>query len=153
MSTRTRYAIRAMMQLAMESSNEPAQLHTIAAEQQLSLKYLEQIVRPLRLAGLIVSERGSSGGYRLGRPASEITALDIVQAVEGPLSVVDCVGRPGICRRSSACIARGLWCDVGKAIGRVLADANLADIAKRQKAANHTSARTTTSRRRGRARV
>jgi len=146
MSTRTRYALRAMMQLAMEPTNEPAQLHTIAEEQRLSLKYLEQIVRPLRLAGLIVSERGSSGGYRLGRPASQITALDIVQAVEGPLSVVDCVGRPGMCRRSSACTARGLWCDVGKAIGRVLGQANLAELAKRQRAASDSSARTTSRR-------
>jgi len=143
MSTRTRYAIRSMMQLAMKSSNEPAQLHTIAEGQQLSLKYLEQIVRPLRLAGLIVSERGSSGGYRLGRPASQITALDIVQAVEGPLSVAECVGRPGMCRRSPACIARDLWCDVGTAIGRVLGGTTLAHLAKRQGSASDSSARTT----------
>jgi Rrf2 family protein len=148
MSTRTRYAIRAMMQLAMASGDEPAQLHKIAEEQQLSVKYLEQIVRPLRLAALIVSERGSSGGYRLARPASEITALDIVQAVEGPLAVVDCVGRPSVCRRSSACLARDLWCDVGRAIGRVLAEANLAELARRQRAVR--GSRAPTARRRNR---
>jgi DNA-binding IscR family transcriptional regulator len=84
----------------------------------------------------------------LGRPASEITALDIVQAVEGPLSVVDCVGRPGLCRRSSACLARDLWCDVGRAIGRVLAGANLAELAKRQRAVSGSSAPTAGRRRR-----
>jgi len=141
MSTRTRYAVRAMMQLAMQSSDQPAQLHTIAEEQQLSVKYLEQIVRPLRLAGLIISERGSSGGYRLGRPASQITALDIVQAVEGPLAVVHCVARPDMCPRSPACIARELWSNVGRAIGRVLGEANLAELARRQRAASSSLVR------------
>ena len=132
MSTRARYALRAMMQLAMESSDGPTQLHSIAEAQQVSLKYLEQIMRPLRLAGLVVSERGSSGGYRLGRPPSEITALEIVQAVEGPLSVVDCVLRPGQCKRSPECAARDLWQRVGEAVREVLAGDTLADLASRQ---------------------
>jgi Rrf2 family protein len=123
-----------MMELAARSSDGAVQLHSIAKEQQLSVKYLEQIVRPLRLAGLIVSERGSSGGYRLGRPASEITALDIVQAVEGPVFVVDCVARPSICPRSPWCVAHCLWGRVGEAISGVLAQANLAEMARLQQA-------------------
>ncbi|MFB3879741.1 MAG: Rrf2 family transcriptional regulator [Armatimonadota bacterium] len=132
MSTRARYALRAMMQLAMEPPQATTQLHSIAEAQQISVKYLEQIVRPLKLAGLVVSARGSAGGYRLGRPASEITALEIVQAVEGPVSVVDCVLRPGQCQRYPGCAARDLWQRVGEAVKEVLASDSLAELASRQ---------------------
>ncbi len=118
------------MELACRASDETVQLHYIAEEQGISLKYLEQIMRPLRLAGLVTSERGSSGGYRLARPASEISALDIVQAVEGPVFLVECVARPAICPRSAWCVAHCLWGRVGKAVSDALADADLASMAE-----------------------
>jgi Rrf2 family cysteine metabolism transcriptional repressor len=133
LSTKARYALRAMMELALREGEGPVQLHEIAAAQRLSPKYLEQLVIPLRHAGLVHTERGPSGGYSLARPAAEITALDIVRAVEGPLDLLDCVGRAAICERSSSCAARDLWRDLSVAVTEVLGKRTLADLSQCQR--------------------
>ena len=136
LSTKARYTLRAMIELAMREGNGPQQLREIAKAQQLSPKYLDQLTIPLRRAGLLRSARGPSGGYTLARPAREITALDIVVAVEGPLDLLDCIGNSVVCERIPACAARQLWARVGQAMSTVLSRATLADLRDSQRAAN-----------------
>ncbi len=139
LSTKARYALRAMMELALHEGQGPVQLREIAKAQAISPKYLEQLAIPLRHAGLLRTERGPAGGYELARPAVAISALDVVQAVEGPLELLDCIGRAAACDRVAACAARDLWIDVGASIARVLGEKSLADLRDRQLAAlnNH----------------
>lgn len=133
--TKARYALRAMMELAIREGEGHVQLREIAKAQRLSPKYLEQLAIPLRQAGLLHTERGPSGGYQLARPAIAVTALEVVQAVEGPLHLLDCVARESACDRSRTCAALELWQQVGEAIGRALSETTLADLRERQLAA------------------
>jgi Rrf2 family transcriptional regulator, cysteine metabolism repressor len=132
LSTKARYALRAMMQLAVHEGAGPVQLREIARAQRLSPKYLEQLAIPLRHAGLLRTERGPTGGYELARPAVAITALDVVQAVEGPLALLDCLGRTAACDRTDVCAARELWVEVQAAIDGVLSKMTLAQLRENQ---------------------
>ena len=134
LSTKARYALRAMIELAMHEGEGLVQLREVADAQQLSVKYLEQLTISLRHAGLVRAERGPQGGYELSRPPEEITALQVVQAVEGPLSLIDCIAQNGTCDRRSSCAAHGLWCRLNTAIGRVLSESTLADLRQEQRA-------------------
>jgi Rrf2 family transcriptional regulator, cysteine metabolism repressor len=132
LSTKARYALRAMMQLALHEGAGPVQLREIARAQRLSPKYLEQLAIPLRHAGLLRTERGPTGGYELARPSTAITALDVVEAVEGPLALLDCIGRAAACDRTESCAARDLWVQVQEAIDGVLSKATLAQLRENQ---------------------
>jgi len=132
LSTKARYALRAMIELAMHEGEGLVQLREVADAQQLSVKYLEQLTISLRHAGLVRAERGPQGGYELSRPAEEITVLEIVQAVEGPLGLVGCVTQDGTCDRRESCAAHRLWCRLNTAIGRVLSESTLADLRREQ---------------------
>ncbi len=140
LSTKTRYALRAMVELALREGQGPVQLRQIAEAQAISPKYLEQLAIPLRNAGLVRSERGPAGGYELARPAHAITALDIVQAMEGPLDLLDCLGQTEACDRSETCAARALWARVGAAMSDVLAQTTLADLRDAQRRAHAQAA-------------
>ena len=135
LSTKARYALRAMIELALHEGEGSLQLKEIARAQQISQKYLEQLTIPLRNAGLIQSERGPSGGYELSRPAEAISALTIVQAVEGPLDIMDCLSKPSECERNDSCAARKLWSKVNRAINSSLAETSLAELRDSQRAA------------------
>jgi Rrf2 family cysteine metabolism transcriptional repressor len=135
LSTKARYALRAMMELAIQEGRGPVQLREVARAQRLSPKYLEQLAIPLRHAGLLHTERGPSGGYELARPAVSISALEVVQAVEGPLQLLDCIGRASACDRSGTCAAQELWREVGGAISKVLSGTTLAQLRDSQLAA------------------
>ena len=136
LSTKTRYALRAMLELAFREGDGPVQLRQVAEAQRLSPKYLEQLAIPLRHAGLVRAERGARGGYELTRPAQEITALDVVKAVEGPLDLLDCMVSSAVCDRAEACAARDLWVQVNDAIHKVLAGTTLADLRENQRVAD-----------------
>jgi len=140
LSTKARYALRAMMELALHEGEGPQLLREIAQAQRLSVKYLEQLTIPLRHAGLVRSARGPNGGYELARPAAEITALDVVAAVEGPLTLLDCVGRTAACDRTATCVARQLWMRAGEAISAALSDTSLAHLRDSQRAADTSDA-------------
>nr|NIM05696.1 Rrf2 family transcriptional regulator [Armatimonadota bacterium]NIO97177.1 Rrf2 family transcriptional regulator [Armatimonadota bacterium] len=101
----------------------------------ISAKYLEQLTIPLRRAGLIQAERGPNGGYQLAKSAAEISAHDIVEAVEGSLDLIDCIASRTVCDRTDTCAARKLWGRVGRAISEVLADTTLADLREEQRTA------------------
>ncbi|MDP2210313.1 MAG: Rrf2 family transcriptional regulator [Candidatus Aquicultor sp.] len=133
-STRSRYGTRAMLDLALHDNSSPVRLKDLARRQGVSVKYLEQIIPALKNAGFIRSIRGINGGYTLAKGAGEIRLLDIVEALEGSLSPVDCVDMPKWCPRSGECATHEVWRDVRKAIDDVLGGTTLADLAERQRA-------------------
>lgn len=132
-STRGRYGLRIMIDLALHADDGLVLLRDIAARQEISEKYLWQIIVPLKSAGLVASVRGSHGGYRLARDPSLITLRDIVCTLEGPLSVVECVQYPEACSRSGACVSRDVWSEVSEKIQDILQSLTLADMVERSK--------------------
>lgn len=132
-STRGRYAIRLMLDLAVYYNGDPASLKDIAKRQNVSDKYLEQIVSALHKAGLVKSIRGSHGGYRLSYPPCEYTVGQILKTVEGSMSPMDCVGEQGVdCVNKSTCVSFILWEKLDKAMNEVLEGITLADMVEWQ---------------------
>jgi Rrf2 family protein len=120
LSTKSRYASRLMIRLALTESCDPLQLNEIARQENISEKYLSQIVIPLRKAGLIESVRGAKGGYALSKPAEEISLLDVVKAMEGGVEIVQCLKVGVTCDRSSQCTTYKVWDDVSRAMEKTL---------------------------------
>ena len=131
-STKIRVALRIMVQIAGETGERPVFSRRIAATQEISEPYVDQILLPLRTHGLLTSVRGRSGGYRLARPAKEITLLDVVEAVEGEVQLVDCLGNPKNCKRSPRCVTRETWQMITENMKRDMRSVNLADLSARQ---------------------
>jgi Rrf2 family cysteine metabolism transcriptional repressor len=129
LSTRTRYAVRALIELAQHDGGRPLQLKIIAERQDISVKYLEQLMAVLKSAGLIKSVRGSRGGYALAKTPDQIALSDILHCVEGPISTVECVEDSSRCARAAECAAREVWKRVEQAIDDVLRSITLRDVA------------------------
>ena len=104
LSTRVRYGVRAMIELAKQPSDRPIPLRELAQNQQISPKYLEQMAASLKIAGLIESVRGAEGGYRLARPAREITVWDIYNVLDVSVEPIECLSTH--CKREPVCAAR-----------------------------------------------
>lgn len=122
-----------MMDLAShQSDGRPVFLSDVASRQGISEKYLEHIFSALRTAGLVSTSRGRKGGFSLSKPPGEITASDIVTALEGQFAVVDCVSKPKTCDRSDACAARDIWSLLGSKIQEVLSAFTLEELAEMQ---------------------
>jgi Rrf2 family cysteine metabolism transcriptional repressor len=134
LSTRGRYGIRALLDLAIRSGQGPVQLKEIAASQDVSLQYLEHLMKPLITAGLVRSMRGARGGIWLARSPSEIKIGEIIGALVGSVAPVECVDDPSICKRARYCVTHDIWCDVKKAIDGVLNSTTLEDLVIRQEA-------------------
>ncbi len=132
LSTKIRYGARAMLELASHYGEGPIDLREIAAKQDISIKYLEQVIIPLRTAGLIKSVRGSRGGYSLAKHPSEVCLNDVVETLEGPINLVDCISDPEACKRSSICVTRDVWSDVSEALHRVLKSITLEEMVRRK---------------------
>lgn len=132
LSTRGRYGLRAMIDMAQSEDKGPIATHTIAQRQGISERYLEQLMVPLKRAGLVKSIRGSQGGYILGRSPDKITAGDIIRVLEGPIAPVECVSEqnPEACGRFDYCVTRVLWTKVRNSIAEVLDSYSLADLAR-----------------------
>lgn len=132
LSTKGRYGLRAMLDMAMDEGNEPIATRTIAERQGISERYLEQIMIPLKQNGLIKSVRGSQGGYILGRNPKDISVGDVVRVLEGPIAPVECVSEvnPDECQRADYCVTRIIWSRVRDAITEVLDSYSLADLVK-----------------------
>ncbi|MCE5311713.1 MAG: Rrf2 family transcriptional regulator [Nitrospiraceae bacterium] len=125
LSTKGRYGVRLMLELAQNHGGAPVPLSDIAVRQEISEKYLEHLIAPLKKAKLIHSVRGMKGGYTLANPPGRITLRDIVTAVEGSISVVDCTGNPSKCRRSKNCLTRGVWAELSAKISGHLSSITL----------------------------
>ncbi|MDR0362130.1 MAG: Rrf2 family transcriptional regulator [Planctomycetota bacterium] len=109
-STKSRYALRLMLDLANAGKGEYVSLKDVSERQGISLKYLEQIVSQLARTGLVKSSRGPQGGYRLAKDASQYTPGDVIRAIEGNIAVVACLGdHPNACARSAYCPTLGFW--------------------------------------------
>lgn len=128
LSTKARYALRFMIELSRHEGKGLVHLARIAEAQDLSQKYLEQLAMSLRHSGLVNAERGSAGGYELAKSPAEITALQIVQAVEGPIALISCVARPSACDRLPECAAHKLWQRLSEAVSQVLAETTLEEL-------------------------
>jgi len=130
LSTRGRYGLRAMIDMAKSEDKGPIATHTIAERQGISERYLEQLMVPLKRAGLVKSIRGSQGGYILGKSPDCITAGDIIRVLEGPIAPVECVSEsnPEACDRADFCVTRVIWTKVRDSIAEVLDSYSLADL-------------------------
>ena len=129
LSTKGRYAVMAMTDLAGHADRRAVSLAEIAERQQLSVAYLEQLFARMRRRGLVISARGPGGGYRLARPAEETTVAEVVTAVDEPLRATRCGGKPGGCMRGGAkCLTHDLWEETGRRIQDYLASISLADV-------------------------
>jgi Rrf2 family cysteine metabolism transcriptional repressor len=128
LSTRGRYGTRLMVDLAQHYADGPVPLAEIAKRQDLSAKYLEQLIILLKGAGLIRSVRGRRGGYMLARKPEEISVGEIVETLEGKLSVVDCVLEPELCYRATECPTRYIWVGMTDMLKQQLFSLSLGDI-------------------------
>ncbi len=133
LSTRTRYATRALLDLALHDGEAPVPLKDTAERQQISLTYLEHLVGPLIAAGILRSTRGAKGGISLAKPPEEIKLSEVVYLFEGSLAPVECVTNPEICTRSELCVTRDIWDEMKKAMNGVLGSITLQDVVERQK--------------------
>jgi Rrf2 family transcriptional regulator, cysteine metabolism repressor len=133
LSTRSRYGMRALLDLAMNSTGQPVQLKDIAERQSLSLSYLEHLIIPMIAAGIIKSIRGAKGGIMLAKLPQQIQLKDVLEVLEGPLDPVDCLKGPGSCPRSGACATQEIWDEMKKAMENVLETRTLQDLVSRQK--------------------
>jgi Rrf2 family protein len=120
-----------MVDLALHQDGGPVALEVVAQDQQIPERYLAKIIQDLRRRGLIRSVRGAYGGYLLSRPASEISLLDVWEALEGPFVPVECLDNPNTCEMVGECVTREVWNKVREAIVDVLESENLAGLVER----------------------
>lgn len=131
-STRGRYALRMMLDLALHNSGEYITLKDISARQEISVKYLEQIVSVLSKAGMLKSVRGPQGGYKLIKSPEGYTVGDILRVTEGSLAPVACLDSPkNDCPRAETCATLGFWQELYDAVCNVVDKTTLADLADR----------------------
>jgi len=130
LSTRSRYGTRMMLDLAQHYGESPVQIGDIAKRQDISVKYLEQLIIPLKKANYIKSVRGPKGGHVLTKPPEEITIGEIVDLLEGGINLSHCVENPDICDRSETCLTRGIWETATNAMYQKLNAITLSDITK-----------------------
>ncbi len=126
-STKAQYGLRALVEIAA-ANGEPVSLKLVAERQDLSQHYLEQIASNLRRAGFIRSVRGAFGGYKLARAPSSITALEVVEVMEGSVAPVSCIEDPGSCVHVSACGTEDLWRRLDNSVRSVLGGTTLEDL-------------------------
>ena len=133
LSTKARYGMRAMVDLALHYEKGPVLLKDIAKRQEVSMKYLDHIISTLRANGLIESAKTRHSGYVVSRPPCQIKTYEIIKAVEGSLAPVDCVDDPKICHRADFCATLNLWKKLKKSMRDVLEGVTLEDLAKEQR--------------------
>ena len=132
-STKGRYALRLMADIGAHDQSGCVSLRDVAARQEISVKYLEQIAGMLTKAGFLYSERGAQGGYRLSRAPEEYTVGEILRTLEGNLAPVSCADADDVCRcsRADQCVTVEVWRDIQAAVSSVVDHLTLADLVKR----------------------
>jgi Rrf2 family protein len=131
LSTRSRYGTRLLLDMAQHYNQGPTQLGDIARRQEISVKYLEQIIIPLKKAHFIETVRGPKGGHILARPPEEVTLAEIVTLLEESVSLVECTERAEICQRADTCPTRLIWKEVAQAMFDILKSITLADLVEK----------------------
>lgn len=127
-STRSRYGLRFMVELASHYPDKTVLLKQAALAQEISEKYLSLLVIPLKGAGLINASRGAHGGYLLAKDPKDISVLDVVEILEGDIEFVECVRNPSICNRVKKCHTYDIWCELSGMIKNKMKDTTLADL-------------------------
>lgn len=130
LTTRGRYTVTAMLDLALRPANQTITLSEIAARQTISIAYLEQLFSKLKRHQLVTSVRGANGGYRLARPAESITILEIIESVNESVDATRC-DHQGNCQNGAMCLTHDLWHDLSLHIEDYLRNITLADLIRR----------------------
>jgi Rrf2 family iron-sulfur cluster assembly transcriptional regulator len=131
LTTKGRYAVTAMLDLALNAKERPITLADISQRQGISLSYLEQLFSRLRKQELVSSARGPGGGYRLSRDANEISVAKVIEAVDEKVSVTRCGGK-GDCQNGEACLTHKLWCSLSDQIHGFLSGISLGDLVQEE---------------------
>ena len=132
-SAKIRYGARAMLELASHYGEGPIELKEIAKKENISIKYLEQVINPLRSNGLVKAIRGSKGGYSLAKPPSEICLYDVIETLEGPLKLIECLSDSKACQKVQSCVTREIWKEVSDAISKIFYSVTLEDMVNRKR--------------------
>ena len=129
-STKGRYGTRAIIDLAIHYRNKPVLLKEIAEREEIPIRYLEQIIIPLKVAGLVKSVRGAKGGYKLARAPEKIKLSEVIRALEGPCCLVECVDDPDYCERVEICPTREIWEKATHALREIFDNITVKDLIK-----------------------
>ena len=122
-----------MLELAYHYGEGPIELKEIAKKENISLKYLEQVINPLRAAGLVKAVRGAKGGYSLAKTPSEICLYDVVETLEGPINLLECLRDSKVCQKVPSCVTRDIWREVSEAISKIFYSITLEDMVNRKR--------------------
>lgn len=128
LSTKGKYGLKAMFELALSSNGEPISLKHIAKEQGISDQYLEQIFSLLKKAGLVKSVRGAQGGYYISKDLNEITVADILKVLEGDMAFTECLLDEDACKNFDSCSTRYVWAKIKESIEEVTQSISLQDM-------------------------
>lgn len=133
LSSRSRYGFRAILELAVAYGEGPIRIKTIADKEDISNKYLEQLMAMLKATGLIRSVRGPRGGYTLTKPPGQIRLREVFVALEGHLTTTECLEHPDYCPKCTDCVTRQVWAQIHDAIMGVLDSMSLQDLVDKTK--------------------
>ena len=139
LSVRTRYGMRAVLELALAYGQGPLQVKIIAQRQNISGKYLEQLIAVLKSAGIVRSIRGSHGGYVLARKPNEIGLDEIFIALEGPVAIAECIEHTDVCSSCADCVTRRIWMEMHKAVMAVLESKTIQHLIEMAKSGGNTA--------------
>lgn len=133
LSSRGQYGTRLLLDLALHQEKEPVLLRDVAQRERIPLSYLKHLIGPLISGGLLRSTRGAKGGVSLAKSPKEIRLSEVIQLLEGPIALVECINNPAICDRSGFCVTQDVWGELGKGMSRLLGSTTLWDLVDRQK--------------------
>ncbi|MEO1784496.1 Rrf2 family transcriptional regulator [Thermodesulfobium sp. 4217-1] len=131
LSTKTRYGLRALCQLAQAKKGYTVPAHLLAKDQEISLSYLEQVLNVLKHHDIVESFKGPGGGYKLNKDPKKIILKDIIEILEGPVLITECSADPGKCHRAEDCLTRALWQKIGNQVNSFLEKLTLNDLVKK----------------------
>lgn len=132
-TAKSRYALRILLDVALFGDERPRTIHEVADSQSISEKFISRIVVPLRHAGLLSSVRGGHGGLQLARLPEQITVLDVVEAMDGPVSLLACLTRPRACPKQGKCAAEDVWRRVNDGVVESMRAVRLSDVIARHR--------------------
>ncbi|MEI7879611.1 MAG: Rrf2 family transcriptional regulator [bacterium] len=135
-STKGRYGLRILLDLVIHQNKGPVNLGDISQRQGISEKYLWQVINLAKASGLIISTRGPKGGYMVAKPADQITILEIITALEGPIILVDCLDKAESCERNASCVTRDVWAQIEGAMKKAMSNITLQDLVEKQETKN-----------------
>lgn len=132
-STKGRYGVRFLLDLALHQQDGAVALKDVAKRQQISEKYLWQVVAPLKAAGLVDAERGAHGGYRLTRPPAALSIRAVLGALEGDMNLVACATDKASCERGDFCVVQELWAKLSATLAAAMDAVSLEDLVRRHR--------------------